>query len=346
MSGTVLIIGTERESSLEMSYQRAFQKLHWTVHRWDPQIALRKSVRFGKAGLMLAQLTNVTPWLHKANLELLGMAYDLKPDLILTIATSGINAGTLAQLHVVIPDTRIYSIFPDTPHNLVTNQIECLPLFDRVIVYSSALVDVFKRFGARYVMPLGFAADPDLHHPYIGANKHDLCYADVSFIGNWRPEREAFLEQLTEFNLVIWGSDYWKKRTRPQSPLKKLWAGYAAEGAEFSRAVSVSKISLNILGPISWPGPNMRSFELPACQAFVLSERQPGITQYFKEGQSIECYSTIEEAREKINYYLREDAARKEIAQAGYKTVIHCGNTYVDRAKTIIDWLQQDNGNA
>lgn len=342
MSGSILIVGSEREGSLEKSYQRAFLKLHWTVHNWDPQQAINKSVRFGKAGQILAQFTEIEPWLLKANLELLAMAYELKPDLILVIATSGVHAGTLSQLRVAIPKTKIYSIYPDTPHNLVTNRIQCLSLFDRVIVYSSELVDVFKRMGARHAVPLGFAADPDLHQPYSGNDDLGIRHTDISFIGNWRPEREAFLEQLADFNLQIWGSDYWYRHTRPGSPLRKLWAGRTAEGMEFARVVAASKISLNILGPISWPGPNMRTFELPACGAFVLSERQPGVTQYFKEGQSIACYSSVEEAREKIKYYLREETARKEVAQAAYKTVIYGGNTYVDRAKTIIDWLQQD----
>jgi len=346
MSSTVLIVGSEREGSLEKSYQRAFLKLHWRVHHWNPQHALSKSVRFGKVGQTLAQFTQIEPWMLKASLELLAMAYELKPDLILVIATTGVHAGTLAQIRVAIPDTKIYMIFPDTPHNLVTNRIQCLPLFDRVIVYSHELVDVFERMGARRAVPLGFAADIDLHQPYLDNGDADLRNADISFIGNWRPEREAFLEQLADFNLVIWGSYYWNKRTRPRSPLRKFWAGRTAEGQEFARAVSASKISLNILGPISWPGPNMRTFELPACRAFVLSERHPGVTQYFKEDLSIVYYSSVEEVREKLNYYLQEEVARKKIAQAGYETIIYGGNTYVDRAKTIIEWLQQDNENA
>lgn len=346
MTDTVLIIGTERESSLEKSYSRAFAKLGWTVHTWDPHSAMHRSARFGKAGHMLAQLTVVEPWLQRANLELLAMAYDLNPDLILVIATSGVHAGTLAQLRVVIPNAKIYSIFPDTPHNLVGNRIQCLPLFDRVIVYSRVLIDVFERLGAKRVVALGFAADPDLHRPYDGDGNIVPRIADVSFIGNWRPEREAFLEQLADFNLVIWGSNYWSTRTRPNSPLRKLWVGSTAEGMEFAHAVSQSKISLNILGPISWPGPNMRTFELPACRAFVLSERQPGVTEYFKEDFSIACYSSIEEAREKIVHYLNEEVSRDGIAKAGYETVIHNGNTYLDRARTIIDWLEQDKAHA
>lgn len=344
----IFIVGAleDRPEALESSYARAFSKLGHQVFRWDPVQALAQNSRGWRVGEVFSRFVEIEPWSHKANLEFLALTHDLKPDLILVIATSGVNAGTLAQIKVVIPDTRIYSIYPDTPHNLVSNRIQCLPLFDRVIVYAKELVDMFGRMGARHVVPLGFAADPDLHQPYIGQGHDDLRSVDVSFIGNWRPEREAFLEQLADFNLLIWGSSYWNTRTRPRSPLRKRWAGHPAKGIELARAVATSKISLNILGPISWPGPNMRTFELPACEAFVLSERQPGVMEYFKEDFSITCYSSLEDARKKIDYYLHDEVKRKRIARAGYETVIHGGNTYLDRATTIVRWLEQDNTGA
>jgi spore maturation protein CgeB len=184
---------------------------------------------------------------------------------------------------------------------------------------------------------LPFAADIELHQPVVTEQEplHRLA-----FIGSWRQEREEFLEQLIDLDLRIWGSDYWRSRTRRSSPLRRCWGGRPVVGSEFSRACAQVKILLNILDPISWPGPNMRTFELPACRAFALVERTVPVLDIFCEGETIECFSSVSEAREKIERYTRDEAARRRIAQAAYEFVVEGGHTYLDRARQLLGWME------
>jgi spore maturation protein CgeB len=338
----VLIVGSDRQESLESCYARAFTQLDWQVRFWDPALALQRVVRGGRAGRLFSLFVHIEPWLRKANVELLQIAEQWRPDLLLVIATTGIRAGTLAQLKGRQPDLKIYSVYPDSPHNLDADRIHCLPFFDGVTTSSPAWISAFKQLGARQVAYLPFAADTQLYRPTQWAKPERQLAHAVTFVGTWRLEREQVLEQLVEFDLRIWGSAYWKNRVRPGSPLKHKWGGRALVGDEFCQACTHSKINLNILDSISWPGPNMRAFELPACNAFALVERTAAVLEIFQEGKTIECFTTTLEARDKIAYYLQHEAERLSIAQAGYEFVTQQGHTYNDRVRQLLMWAQVD----
>jgi spore maturation protein CgeB len=341
---SVLIVGSQRTESLESSYARAFRHLNWTVHFWEPTSALYRVARGYQIGKLFSTFVHVEPWLRKSNLEFLTLVNDLSPDLIIIIGTSGVRAGTLAQIKVRLPKILIYCIYPDSPHNFNSDRINCLPFFDRVTSSSPAWIESFNKLGAKRAFYLPFAADTHIHYPTSLHNpnyKNKMAH-DVVFIGTWRPEREQFLEQISDLDLVIWGSDYWKRRTRPGSPLKVRWGGRQLIGKEFAQVCSESKILLNIMDVVTWPGPNMRTFELPACRAFPLTTRTPAVLELFREGETIECFDSIEEAREKIVYYLEHETARRKIAEASYNFVVREGHTYIDRVRQLIKWVNDD----
>lgn len=346
MASKVIIVGSDRVEALESSYARAFRSLDWQVHLWDPERALNRVVRGGRPGRLFGLFVHVEAWQRKANLDLLRLAHRVQPDLILVIATKGVRVGTLAQLRAHLPRIQVYCVFPDSPHSLDGERIDCLPVFDRVTTSSPAWVAEFAGLGARKVDYLPFAADTVLYKP-SQAVKHNQDFAhDVAFIGTWRLERELFLEQLACLDLRIWGSRYWKSRTRRGSPLKRCWAGGQAIGAEFAQICAQSKVLLNILDLISWPGPNMRTFELPACRAFPLAERSPCVLDLFHEGETIECFGTAEEALEKIDYYCSHETDRQRIAAAAYQFVMEGGHTYRDRAEQLVRWFAADSARA
>ena len=339
MCGTVIIAGTERVEALEGSYARAFSDLGWRVEFWDPTRSLHRVVRGGALGRLFGTFVHVEPWWRKANLELLQIANRVRPELVLVIGTTGVRPGTLAQLRVRHPGCAICCIYPDGPHNLDEVRVSCLPLFDCLITSSPAWVEAFSRLGASQVRYLPFAADPELHGPVDGVVTQPEYAHDLTFIGNWRYEREEFLEQLVDLDLRVWGGDYWRSRTRKGSPLKSCWGGRQVFGHDFALACSQSKILLNMLDPVSWPGPNMRTFEVPACRAFALVERTAPVLDIFQEGETIECFGSVEEARQKIELYTRDAEARHRMAAAAHEFVVEGGHTYRDRVRQLLAWL-------
>ncbi len=333
----VVIVGVTGVASLERSYERAFRALGHEVLFWEPEAAMRRVARGGTLGATFARFVHVEPWVRKANLELLRMVDELRPEIVLVIGTGLVRGGTLAQIRARAPRTVLYRVYPDSPHNLDADTIHTLPFFDRVAASSPPWADAFARLGAPRAEYLPFAADESLHQPANGV----VPVYDVGFIGSWRPEREALLEQLASFRLRLWGSDYWKRRVRPGSPLRACWAGGPAVGEEFARACAGTRVMLNIMDPATWPGPNMRVFEHAACGAFSLVTRSSAVTDLFAEGEQIECFDSADEAREKVRRYLADDAARRRIAAAAH-ALVGAGHTYVDRARTLMEWYSLD----
>jgi spore maturation protein CgeB len=262
--------------------------------------------------------------------------------MVLVIGTGGVRGGTLAQLRLLAPEARIYCYYPDSPHNLDADRIHCLPFFDRVYTSSPAWVSAFERLGVERVHYLPFAADTGYHRPAAMGSPAPQASVDVAFVGTWRPDREAFLEPLAGLGLRIWGSAYWRTRTRPGSPLRACWGRRNVLGAEYAQVCAQTKVMLNVLDSISWPGPNMRTFELPACRAFALVERSEPVLDLFSEGETIECFGSVDEARDKIAYYVAHEAERQRIAEAAHRLVVEGGHTYLDRARQLIAWAAED----
>jgi spore maturation protein CgeB len=80
----------------------------------------------------------------------------------------------------------------------------------------------------------------------------------------------------------------------------------------------------------------MRTFEAPACGAFLLNERTPEHLKLLEENRDAAYFSSEAELVEKVRYYLFTESEREGIRRSGYKTITSGGNTYKDRLKQIV----------
>lgn len=82
-----------------------------------------------------------------------------------------------------------------------------------------------------------------------------------------------------------------------------------------------SRINLNISLRSIHSGIPLRALDIMACGGFVLSNRQPEITEYFEEGAEIVTFGSMEECIDKVHYYLSHEEERRQIAEAGQRKV-------------------------
>lgn len=82
-----------------------------------------------------------------------------------------------------------------------------------------------------------------------------------------------------------------------------------------------SKINLNISLRSIHSGIPLRVLDIIACGGFLLTNRQPEIEEYFKDGEEIAIFDSMEECLDKIRYYLRHEEERAQIAEAGRRKV-------------------------
>lgn len=103
--------------------------------------------------------------------------------------------------------------------------------------------------------------------------------------------------------------------------LKKHYRGIVDYHTQMPVAYAHSRINLNLTLRSIHSGISLRVLDIMACGGFVLTNRQPEITEYFKNGQEIVTFGSVEECLDKITYYLRHEEERQMIANAGQRSV-------------------------
>lgn len=82
-----------------------------------------------------------------------------------------------------------------------------------------------------------------------------------------------------------------------------------------------SKINLNITSKSICTGLPLRLFDIMGCGGFVLTNYQAELPEYFDIGKDLAVYENIPHLMELVEYYLKHDDERREIAENGYQKV-------------------------
>jgi len=84
----------------------------------------------------------------------------------------------------------------------------------------------------------------------------------------------------------------------------------------------LSKIVLNFIRRQNMTSHNMRTLEVPASKAFLLTERTvEQAEELFSEGESVACFISLDELVEKIDYYLNHNEERDKISKNSWEVV-------------------------
>ena len=176
---------------------------------------------------------------------------------------------------------------------------------------------------------LPVAVDPS----YFAFADPDRRYAHrIVFVGAYFPEREAVLSAIRDLNPVVYGSSAWAT-----SSFRSSYLG-ALTPKQFSAVYVLSDISININTDPPVPGVNLKTFEIPLCGGFQLSDYRPGLENLFEIGKEIVVFKNTKELRAMVEYYLSHSDERHAIAEAGRARVLK-DHTMVLRMKTICDKL-------
>lgn len=167
---------------------------------------------------------------------------------------------------------------------------------------------------------------------------------DVTFIGQPHGNRREVVEAVRAagFDVRCWGNG---------------WEAGRIGHDEMVRIFGASRINLN-LSNSSTPQPTLRmragalvrgrridtsprpsqikgrTFEVPGCGGFLLTERVPHIEDHFELGREMDTFASTEEMIERIRYWLDRPDERSAVAEAGYRRV-RAEHTYDDRFAEI-----------
>lgn len=143
-------------------------------------------------------------------------------------------------------------------------------------------------------------------------------------------ERVILLETLSEAHEVA----LYSPATSEELP-KVKWKGSAGYFDEMPLIFRNSAINLNISLKCIQSGIPLRTLDILGSGGFLLSNWQQEIAENFVDGEEVVMYSSIEEAVDKCDYYLKHETERKKIALAGYQKVQEAFR-YEERIKEML----------
>lgn len=105
----------------------------------------------------------------------------------------------------------------------------------------------------------------------------------------------------------------------PKKPknLPVTYKGYAEYTQQMPEIFYTSKINLNITLRSILSGIPLRIMDVLGAHGFLLTNYQPELSEYFKNGEELVWFEDKEDLMDKIDFYLKHDKERQRIAEKG-----------------------------
>ncbi|TLS36894.1 CgeB family protein [Pseudalkalibacillus caeni] len=268
-----------------------------------------------------------------------------KPDIIITLRAAKLKKEIVERLKKFGIPIGIWLV--DDPYN-ITNHIRKAAPYDFVITQESSCVSAYNQANIKAIY-LPLAVNPNFYHPIkdVPAKyKHDIC-----FVGTGLKNRIKLFDELTPFlqnlDFIIIGPK-WDSLTN-YNLLKAGIIKKSISPTEVAKYYNGAKIVLNIhrdlndinRNPELIPAntPNNRTFDIAACQAFQLADYRADIVNLYNIDKELITFSSVSDLKNKIDYYLKNDKLRNEIALNGYRRT-KANHTYTIRMKELVQLLK------
>lgn len=212
-----------------------------------------------------------------------------------------------------------------------------IPRYDAVFTYGGGepVVQAFRKLGAQLCVPIYNALDPETHHP---VPEEPRFTADLSFIGNRLPDREARVEEfflrpaelLRERRFILGGNGWQDKATG--SNVEKIGHVYTSD----HNAINVSALAVLNVNRESMArygtSPPTRIFEAAGAGACIITDAWEGIEEFLRPDSEI----LVAQDGEAVAHHLETLTAERasEIGAAARKHIL-AEHTYDRRAATV-----------
>lgn len=333
----VLLIGNMTFYHVGAFFRNALQSFG------QPHLALDQSVYEGtgwppvvrKVAFRLMAGRPIGFW--RFNRDVLAAARELTPEMVLVSGGAPVALSTLQELKEQTGAVLV-NYATDNPFNRLTCPrwvAAGIPLYDLYACTKRAIMDNVQAAGCRHVAFVPFGYEPSLHFPdkFASSEESGKFSCDVVFVGGADRNRyryfEAMVRALPDLRPHLYGG-YWDR-----SPTLARYARGFALGRDYRLALRGAKIALCLLRRPNRDTHTMRTFEIPACGAFMLAERAAEQQEFFREGEEVGYFSSGEEAVEKVRYYLNHDSERRRMAEAAYHKVTRGNHTYGHRLRQV-----------
>src|SRR5690349_16847219 len=209
--------------------------------------------------------------------------------------------------------------------------------YDAIFTYGGGepVVRAYKRHGARECVPIYNALDPSTHFPVAPDPKWS---ADLSFLGNRLPDREARVEEfflrpaaLSSAHTYLLGGSGWGDKSMPANVKYAGHVGTGDHNVFNCSARAVLNISRESMARYGF-SPATRVFEAAGAGACLITDYWEGIDHFFEPGQEILVAHNGEDVARIVSNLTAEEA--KSIGDRALRRVLR-DHTYDNRAVQV-----------
>jgi len=340
----ILLGGSFRRENFERSWLEWLQDHEFDVQPFNQHAFLDKYIPSRRLQSVLWHVFQPLP-VTILSREFTRAACAFQPDLVLMVSGRYISAAALEKVRERTKATLYHFYCEDffNPLNTTATLRKSASHYDHFFTSKTHNIPELEQMGIHNASLITLGYGPKCHFPVEVSQADKERYgSELAFVGTWEADRAAMLAQLTEFDLRIWG-EYWHKAGNSPG-LRRAIQNRPVYCEEMSRVFNASKINLGFLRKANRDRQTTRTFEIPACGGFQLSERTEEILGYFVEGKEIECFETLDELKDKARYYLSHETTRQQIANAGLARVRNSPYSHYDAIQKIMEqYLQQRN---
>lgn len=191
--------------------------------------------------------------------------------------------------------------------------------YDALFFKCHHITDYLKNYYQLSAFYLGEAYNPEKNYPIL--SNEEKYKADLVFVGTIHSHRYPIIEKLIalgKYNIKIYGTKpafYLPKDER----ILRCFTGEYATYEERAKIFKNAKINLNTLHLGEINGVNVRLFEIAGAGGFQLVTYKKEIAEFFELKEEIDTFSNFDELVEKIDFYLKNDKLRMEMAKKSYQ---------------------------
>lgn len=219
-----------------------------------------------------------------------------------------------------------------------------LGALDLVLTYGGGppVIDAYETFGARRCVPIYNALDPTTHHPVA----HDPRFAaDLSFLGNRLPDREArvehfFLEPAAALShrTFLIGGNGWDSKAMPPN-VRHLGHVFTHEHNAFNcTPLAVLNIARDSMADIGF-SPATRVFEAAGAAACLITDAWEGIELFLAPDREVLVARDGQDVAEHLRTLTPERA--RLIGEAALQRVLK-DHTYAHRGEEVDALLKRE----
>jgi spore maturation protein CgeB len=212
-----------------------------------------------------------------------------------------------------------------------------VPQYDFIFTYGGGepVVNRYRAFGAKECIPVYNALDPETHHPVPPKPEFE---ADLSFLGNRLPDREARVEEfflraaeLLPGRRLLLGGSGWGDKPLPES-VRYLGHVFTGDHNAFNCTPrAVLNISRDSMAANGW-SPATRVFEAAGAAVCLITDAWEGIETFLEPDREVLVARDGAEVAAIVETLAPERA--QQIGAAALKRVL-AEHTYAHRARQV-----------